>query len=325
MQHRFFEGSEKKFEVVVSSNAPDLRNLGERRWGEIAGASGAHVLSCMRTEHCDAYLLSESSLFVFAHKAVMITCGRTRLVDSVDELLRDVRGGDVELFMFERKNEVFPHLQPTSFYDDVSALTELIPGQALRFGHEDEHHVHLYHAGHATEIDPDDVTVELLMYDLDREAAALFEPCEHASERARTRSEVMQTMLPGYRTEEHVFEPSGYSLNGVRDTHYGTIHVTPQEHGSYASFETNHPLGNDVSDLCGKVLRVFRPRAFDLVLFDQGDRTFTPPAGYVPRARVARTLESGYRVRFLSHSIPPDEQRPFPIPIRTQATEQQTP
>ena len=83
MQHKFFEGSEKKFEVVVSANSPDLRSLGEQRWREIVTASGAHVLSRMRGAHCDAYLLSESSLFVFAHKVVMITCGRTRLVDAV--------------------------------------------------------------------------------------------------------------------------------------------------------------------------------------------------------------------------------------------------
>ena len=114
MQHRFFEGTEKKVELVVSGDAPDLRTLGQGRWREIVEASGAHVLSCMRTERCDAYLLSESSLFVFERKMVMITCGRTRLADAVAEFLKDVAVSDIRLLVFERKNEVFPHRQPTS-------------------------------------------------------------------------------------------------------------------------------------------------------------------------------------------------------------------
>jgi len=125
----------------------------------------------------------------------------------------------------------------------------------------------------------------------------------------------MRRILPDYRTAEHLFEPSGYSLNGVRGKYYGTVHVTPQEHGSYASFETNLPFGDDPAELCNTVLDVFRPRSFDVVLFDQGGGSFTPPAGYAIRAHVTQHIDCGYRVRFLSHfRRPRREWRAHPIP-----------
>ena len=323
MSNRFFEGTEKKVELVVSAGAPDLRGLGQRRWHEIVEAAQANVLSCLATEHCDAYLLSESSLFVFQRKMLMITCGRTRLVDAVAELLKDVAPEDVCFLVFERKNEVFPHRQPTSFYEDACALNELLPGKALRFGDEDEHHLYLYHLDRAFDGEPGDVTMEILMYGLDRDAADLFDVRKGAADAARARAEAMRLILPGFRTEEHLFEPSGYSLNGVRGKSYGTIHVTPQEHGSYASFETNRPFGDDPSALCNEVLDVFRPRAFDVVLFDQGGGgSFASPAGYAMRAQVTQRIDCGYRVRFLSHFRPPrGENRPHSIPIAVETLE----
>ena len=302
MSNGFFEGTEKKVELVVSGRAPDLRGLGRQRWREIVAAAQASVLSCLETEHCDAYLLSESSLFVFERKMLMITCGETRLVDAVAELLKDVAAEDVRFLVFERKNEMFPQQQPTSFQQDVRALNKLLPGRALRFGAENEHHLHLYHLERPFDGEPGDVTMEILMHGLDRAAAALFDLQRGAVDSAAARNVAMRRILPGYRVAEHLFEPSGYSLNGVRGKHYATIHVTPQEHGSYASFETNFPFGDDPAELCKEVLDVFRPSAFDLVLFDQGGGSFTPPAGYEVRSQVTQRIDCGYHVRFLSHS-----------------------
>ncbi len=322
MSNPFFEGTEKKVELVVSGAVPGLRGLGHGRWREIVEAARANVLSCMTTEHCDAYLLSESSLFVFERKMLMITCGQTCLVDAVAELLQDVSAEDVDFLVFERKNEVFPHRQPTSFHEDAMALNKLLPGKAMRFGEEEEHHLHLYHLDRPQDGEPGDVTMEVLMYELDREAAALFDAQRGGDRAGAVRTEAMRRILPGFRVEEHLFQPSGYSLNGIHGKHYATIHVTPQEHGSYASFETNFPFGKDPSELCRVLLDVFRPRAFDLVLFDQGEATFAPPVDYSTSACVNQRIDCGYQVRFMSHFRQPQRDgRAHAIPIAVETLE----
>ena len=60
----FFEGSEKKLEVVVKPEAGSLRQKDESFWKQLVQASRAQILSKISSESCDAYLLSESSLFV---------------------------------------------------------------------------------------------------------------------------------------------------------------------------------------------------------------------------------------------------------------------
>jgi hypothetical protein len=44
-------------------------------------------------------------------------------------------------------------------------------------------------------------------------------------------------LLPGAAIDDYVFEPCGYSMNGVDGAAFTTIHVTPEEGFSYASVE----------------------------------------------------------------------------------------
>jgi S-adenosylmethionine decarboxylase len=45
------------------------------------------VLSVLKSEPVDAYLLSESSMFVFPHKIILETCGTTTLLLGLQRLL----------------------------------------------------------------------------------------------------------------------------------------------------------------------------------------------------------------------------------------------
>ncbi|UCF45904.1 MAG: hypothetical protein JSU89_01635, partial [Myxococcales bacterium] len=103
----------------MTPDFPPLRSLSEQAWRGIVEAAGAHVISVLQSEHCDAYLLSESSLFVFDDWFVLITCGRTTLVDAVPQLLQSIPSESIAFLVYERKNEHFPEHQPTTFYEDA--------------------------------------------------------------------------------------------------------------------------------------------------------------------------------------------------------------
>ena len=75
----FFEGSEKKAEVVVNSqNLSLLNDISNTFWQELVKCCNAQILSSIENEHCKAFLLSESSLFVWHERFVILTCGVTQ-------------------------------------------------------------------------------------------------------------------------------------------------------------------------------------------------------------------------------------------------------
>ena len=60
-------------------------------------------------------------------------------------------------------------------------------------------------------------------------------------------------LLPSTTIQAHVFDPCGYSMNGLLDSAYYTIHVTPETSSSYVSFETTVKM-NDYNALVKNVL-----------------------------------------------------------------------
>ena len=306
----FFEGPEKKLELVVREGL-DLRSLGDDLWHEVVHAAGARVLSQIRSEECIAYLLSESSLFVYEDHLTMITCGRTRLVEAVDRILQAIDESDIALLVYERKNEHFPDRQPSSFYDDARRLQQRLDGVAYRFGDEHDHHVHVFHTSRPYQAAAGDTTLEILMHGLPEDRASRFIGCRRpegstiAAERGITR------FLRDFEIDEHPFTPAGYSVNGLRGRDYYTIHVTPETLGSYVSFETNVDFRGRLSDLVTRVVDVFAPRSFDVVAFAPlgGKSQALEVDGYRIKDRVHAEL-NGYDVRFWHAYTPRAETAP---------------
>ena len=89
---------------------------------------------------------------------------------------------------------------------------------------------------------------------------------------------------PDARVDAYLFTPCGFSANGVipapqgpRATHYFTVHVTPEPHCSYASFETNVPsqqTGRETAEIVEQVVSIFKPGRFSVTLFE-AKPTFT--------------------------------------------------
>merc|ERR1719194_349154 len=72
-------------------------------------------------------------------------------------------------------------------------------------------------------------------------------------------------LLPGVKVDDWAFEPCGYSMNGLRERYYYTIHVTPESGFSYASFETNDPQYREPKWV-ERIASAFQPTALTLTL-----------------------------------------------------------
>lgn len=304
----FFEGPEKKLEVVVTPGFAPLRSLGQPTWRGIVEAAGAQVLSVMQGEESDAYLLSESSLFVFDDWFVLITCGRTALVDAVPVILRTIPLESIAFLVYERKNEHFPEHQVSTFYDDARRLNTMLDGRALCFGDEHGRYVQMFHSTRPYAPEKNDPTLEVLMHAIDEGVAAQFSRPLLADTSIAV-SSGLDAILPGFTTSEHVFEPSGYSLNATRGQEYYTVHVTPEPTGSYVSFETNYDFRSDLPRLVGSIVELFAPRAFDVVTFLPETDPVLPVPGYQLEDHVVEAL-GGYRVSYFQYFRPPSGPRP---------------
>jgi hypothetical protein len=108
----------------------------------------------------------------------------------------------------------------------------------------------------------------MMMFGIDEEVARLFvkDAERFPTDPDVTRASGIDTLLPGSQIQEFCFEPCGYSMNGLLYDAYWTIHITPESHCSYASFETNIRMTNYAS-LVKAVLAIFRPKRFTMTLF----------------------------------------------------------
>ncbi|MBT1445610.1 adenosylmethionine decarboxylase [Shewanella sp. JM162201] len=319
----FFEGSEKKLELIVTprflqsgqfaesaqfgqsgDNAKkgkngekgSLRQLGREFWQTVVRRANADILSTLSNGYCDAYLLSESSLFVWNNRALMLTCGNTRLADAACYLIDAFGEQNIAFVSYQRKNEYLSHLQQSTFAEDLKAIRERLAGDAFRIGHLDSHHHYLYTSSKPFLASPMDETRELLMYHIRGDAAEYLRSSTQSAATVRALLR-LDTLLPGFEFDDHLFSPFGYSINGLCDDYYMTIHITPQENSSYVSFETNLPARGEHRLLFSKLLSILNPGSWDEIGFNSASHTEHYPA-HLCLGSCELNLTPGYRVSF---------------------------
>ncbi len=259
-----FEGPEKKLEIILAASQPNLRDTSDGRWHRVVAASGAEVISSIASADLDAYLLSESSLFVWPDRILMITCGKTVLLRAVPEILKIVGRANVAMLFYERRKLMFPSDQAADFEADAEMLNSHFPGKSYRLGPANDDHVHLFFSSHKRIEASMDATLQILMTDLSPVMARRFFAGNGSAAQIEKKSGI-GSLYSGMRIDSHLFFPGGFSLNGIRKADYYTVHVTPQKEGSYTSFETN-VIEPDYSPTVAKVIGAFRPGRFSLVL-----------------------------------------------------------
>ncbi|KAH9288363.1 hypothetical protein KI387_032480, partial [Taxus chinensis] len=75
---------------------------------------------------------------------------------------------------------------------------------------------------------------------------------------------VIRDILPGSKICDFEFDPYGYSMNAIEGDVVSTIHVTPEDGFSYASFESMGygPEDIELKELVERVLLCFKPKPF---------------------------------------------------------------
>jgi S-adenosylmethionine decarboxylase len=276
-----------------------LRRLTREDLDLICARARCTILSCISNRYLDAYVLSESSLFIYPYMLVLKTCGTTTLLRCIATLIDMGRklGLEIDWVGYSRKNfnfpgdQAFPH---QSFHQELDylyghrSLCERLDGNGYTLGPVTGDHWFVFVADHtirskALEIDTDRV-LNIMMFDIDETVAQVFtydhyeqqkdgETKQEETERIGAEQTIksgINALCPGAIIDPRAFEPCGYSMNAILFRSYSTIHITPESGSSYASFETNQKV-NSYKALISNVIRTFRPRRFVMTLMaDEG-------------------------------------------------------
>jgi S-adenosylmethionine decarboxylase len=298
----FFEGSEKKVQIIVNeSKLSLLTNINDTFWHDFVKSSGAKVLSIITNNNCKAFLLSESSLFIWPNKLLLITCGTTQLIKAIEFFINEFSLQPIEQILYQRKNEYFSYAQPSCFSQDIKELRQNVSGSAYRFGAVDSHHNYLFHLNNDYKANIHDKSYEIVVYHISNAASRLLTHGELTADDIRTLFQIDE-LFPNFSIDDHVFHPFGYSLNGIKNDKYFTIHITPQAESSYISVSANF----DLIALLPKLISILDPTTIDILTsnelnFEDKVKGNLPPP-FVCTTLVKERLSIGYEIVFSSYS-----------------------
>jgi S-adenosylmethionine decarboxylase len=296
----FFEGTEKKAEIILTKQSFSLvSDVANITWQNMVQSCNARILSTIENTQCKAFLLSESSLFVWHDRCVILTCGVTRLINAVEFFIQHFSINNIEQITYQRKNEFIASAQLTSFKDDVQHLAQAINGNAYLLGNLDHHHHHVFFARKTPNNKQQLSVYEFLAYNIGSNASKLLNQPNLNTSIIRKYLNLTD-LLVGFYLDDFAFSPLGYSLNAIKENFYFTMHITPQETHSYISVEANFNL----SMLIPKLLDILNPASYDLLCFNDDNfaATINHPTvnNYVCFAHVAQELQPEHRVSFAS-------------------------
>ncbi|XQW83661.1 adenosylmethionine decarboxylase [Thalassotalea piscium] len=300
----FFEGAEKKAEIQTDiSQISLLKDIPDDFWQTLVTCCNARILSSISNTHSKAFLLSESSLFVWEDRLLILTCGETQLVNSIEYFIQNIGKEKIKQLTYQRKNEYYSHAQPSCFGDDMKQLSKYIKGSAYRFGELDGHHNYLFHFDKNFKAIPEDKTYEFLAYQISKTASDFLTTRNLTAKNIRHFLS-LDELLTGFIIDDYVFEPYGYSLNAIKEDKYLTIHITPQADSSYISFESNI----DLIVIAPLFIESLKPLSFDILSFNEHNfakKTASfKQANYVSKSLVEETLPNGYHVNFANFILP---------------------
>ena len=223
------------------------------------------MLSQVATSRRLAFLLSESSLFVFPHRILMLTCGRTNMHEALAKILSHiapaarVTPGWVQLShraLLAPAAQPVPHQTPEASlksmrtilpkaYETVLGLPMRLPWYAFTAQLARTH---------------GQPSIAVYMHGLPQRVCDAY--TDPAYTKVYLRHDLHCRLPPGFvPLDMHCYKPQGYSANGgtMQKNGYWTVHVTPEPNATYASFEAGAELRRHEALLCA-CLEHFCPR-----------------------------------------------------------------
>ncbi|CAH9129870.1 unnamed protein product [Cuscuta epithymum] len=293
-----FEGFEKRLELHFSGNdlvigAGGLRRLSLESLEEVLRAVQCSVVAAVGNQYFDSYVLSESSLFVYPTKIIIKTCGTTQLLKSIRPMIHF--GGGMGLTLSEcrysRGNFIFPKAQPyphTSFKEEVIYLEANLPSHlcyrkaSILPSKLSSHSWHVFCATNGTpetglsisgNNNHSTTLIEVCMTQLNQVVARKFFATHDTLGKDMTDASGMCHINPNSIICDFAFHPCGYSMNGIDNDCYSTVHVTPEDGFSYASYECVWPAFDidDIARVLEKVVQVFRPGVMSVAITCNAD------------------------------------------------------
>lgn len=257
----------------------------------------------IRSIHADAYLLSESTMFVEKSAIVIKTCGTTKLLAAIPALVKladEVCKMEAVYVKYSRASYLFPDNQPlmhSSWEMEITRLRKVFcnkfgsSGNACRIGDEinglvwhiftmkNIHYCDLHERGSGyPHVNCKNVSsakfapsVEMCMTDIPRKVAKkFFKSDPNGFSDALTLSEALgiRDLLPRSSIiDEYMFEPCGYSMNALNDGgSKGCMHVTPEEDSSFVSHEVSWDETMNLGKLIKDTIDVFQPLKMSILI-----------------------------------------------------------
>jgi S-adenosylmethionine decarboxylase len=183
----------------------------------------------------------------------------------------------IDFFFFRHKDFTWPELQlwpHGNFDEEIKFLDQYFKngnGQVLGSYKNDQWYCYI--EDNRKEKKNEEVTFEVLMHQLDTKAMSLFYKKENVTVEETTKISGIESLLQGATIDAYQFEPCGYSMNSLLDDVFSTIHITPEDHCSYMSFETNisaevlKKTNKTYSDIINEILTTFNPKRASVTFF----------------------------------------------------------
>jgi S-adenosylmethionine decarboxylase len=258
METHPFDAAEKLLELELRRGSPSLRALGHESWVEIVEAAFGGILESREGRLVDAYVLSESSLFVRSRSMSLLTCGRTDLGRAFEALVARVGSAAIAGVRLSRERDRFPAAARTTFDEDVARIARELDGETLESSHEDAKLCSFEVGCLSSSLD-----FRIFCAGLGAEAKRAF--LDARGEIPERLAGLVGSTSPEL-TQLHQFEPSGTSMNFVVGEDVFCVHVSPEPSADVASVEASSKDARVRLALLAEAERVFRPEQISVTL-----------------------------------------------------------